>query len=66
MRRPPVEYLIAHAYARHYSWLAKVERLPGSGLWFAWLVGEYVPANDDSFETCGDAQPMQPQDTLTP
>lgn len=49
MRRPPIEYLIAQAYRREMPWLAKIQRLPGSGVWMAWLVGEHVPANDEAF-----------------
>lgn len=45
--RPPIEILIARAYGQTYSWMARVERLPGAGLWFAWIVGEHVPANDE-------------------
>jgi hypothetical protein len=66
MRRPPIEYLIAQAYRRSMPWAAKVERLPGDGLWWAWIIGEHVPANDDRFEAAADAQTTKPQDTLAP
>jgi hypothetical protein len=66
MRLRPVEFFIADAYGREMPWLSKVHRLPGCGLWFAWLVGEHVPANDENFETCRDAQPLKSQDTLAP
>ena len=49
MRWPPIEYLIAQAYRREMPWLAKIQRLPGSGVWMTWLVGEHVPANDEAF-----------------
>jgi hypothetical protein len=65
MRRPPIEFLIAQAYRREMPWLAKVQRLPGAGVWMASLVGEHVPANDDTFERIDDVQ-AEPQDTLVP
>jgi hypothetical protein len=66
MHLPPIEFLIAHAYRRSMPWAGNVKRLPGAGLWFAWLVGEHVPANDEAFENSEDAHAANAQDTLAP
>jgi hypothetical protein len=45
----PVDVLIARSYGLRYPWMRKVQRLPGSGLWYVWCVGEHEAANESVY-----------------